>query len=63
MSKPKVYGSFRSFLPNSRADSRRRKVWENNRQIAERDPLERLREKEMKELEREKVRGYAQGEA
>lgn len=59
MSKPKVYGSFRSFLPNSRADSRRRKLWEHNRQIAERDPLERLREKEMKESEREKVRHYA----
>lgn len=58
MSKPKVYGSFRSFLPNSRADSRRRKLWEHNRQIAERDPLERRREKEMKESEREKVRGY-----
>lgn len=58
MSKPKVYGSFRSFLPNNRADQRRRKVWEHNRQIAERDPLERLREKEMKESEREKVRGY-----
>ena len=54
MSKPKVYGSFRSFLPNSRADSRRPKLWEHNRQIAERDPLERLREKEMKEMEREK---------
>ena len=63
MSKPKVYGSFRSFLPNSRADSRRRKVWEHNRQIAERDPLERLREKEMKESEREKVRGYAKRES
>lgn len=62
MSKPKVYGSFRSFLPNSRADSRRRKVWEHNRQIAERDPLERLREKEMKEMEREKVSFYAQRE-
>lgn len=60
MSKPKVYGSHRSFLPNNRADSRRRKLWEHNRQIAERDPLERLREKEMKESEREKVRGYAQ---
>ena len=59
MSKPKVYGSFRSFLPNNRADQRRRKVWEHNRQIAERDPLERRREKEMKESEREKVRGYA----
>ena len=57
MSKPKVYGSHRSFLPNSRADSRR-KLWEHNRQIAERDPRERLREKEMKESEREKVRGY-----
>ena len=63
MSKPKVYGSFRSFLPNSRADSRRRKVWKHNRQIAERDPLERLREKKMKESEREKVRGYAKRES
>ena len=58
MSEPRKYGSFRSFLPNSRADSRRRKLWEHNRQIAERDPLERRREKEMKESEREKVRGY-----
>ena len=63
MSKPKVYGSHRSFLPNNRADSRRRKVWEHNRQIAERDPRARLREKEMKESEREKVRGYGQREA
>ena len=55
MSKPRKYGSHRSFLPNSRADSRRRKVWEHNRQIAERDPRERLREKEAKELEREKA--------
>lgn len=62
MSKPKVYGSFRSFLPNSRADSRRRKVWEHNRQIAERTSWARPREKEMKESEREKVRGYAQRE-
>ena len=57
--KPNIYGAQRPFLPNSRADSRRRKLWEHNRQIAERDPLERLREKEMKESEREKVRGYA----
>ena len=63
MSKPKVYGSHRSFLPNNRADQRRRKVWEHNRQIAERDPLERRREKETKESEREKVRGYAQRES
>lgn len=62
MSKPKIYGSHRSFLPNSRADQRRRKVWEHNRQIAERDPRARLREKEMKESEREKVRGYAKRE-
>ena len=55
MSKPKVYGSFRSFLPNNRADSRRRKVWEHNRRVAERDPRARLREKEVKEMEREKV--------
>lgn len=63
MSRPKVYGSHRSFLPNNRADSRRRKVWEHNRQIAQRDPRERLREKEMKESEREKVRGYAKRES
>ena len=61
--KPKVYGSFRSFLPNSRADSRRRKLWEHNRQIAERDPQARLREKEMKESEREKARHYAKRES
>lgn len=59
MSKPKVYGSHRSFLPNSRADSRRRKLWEHNQQIAERTSWARPREKEMKESEREKERGYA----
>ena len=59
MSKPRKYGTQRAYTPNSRADSRRPKLWEHNRQIAERDPLERLREKEMKESEREKVRGYA----
>lgn len=62
MSKPKVYGSFRSFLPNSRADSRRRKAWEHNRQIAERDVIAIRQEKDQKRLEREKVRGYGQRE-
>ena len=60
MSKPKVYGSFRSFLPNSRADSRRRKVWEHNRQIAERDVIAIRQEKDQKRLEQEKGRFYAQ---
>ena len=55
MSKPRKYGTQRAYTPNSRADSRRRKVWEHNRQIAERDPRARLREKEVKESEREKV--------
>ena len=60
MSKPKVYGSFRSFLPNSRADQRRRKVWEHNRQIAERDVIAIRQEKDQKRLEQEKERFYAQ---
>lgn len=59
MSKPKVYGSFRSFLPNNRADQRRRKVWEHNRQIAERDVLAIRQEKDQKRLEQEKARFYA----
>lgn len=63
MSNPRKYGTQRAYTPNSRADSRRRKVWEHNRQIAERDPLERLREKEMKETEREKVSVYVQRES
>ena len=63
MSKPKVYGSFRSFLPNSRADSRRRKVWEHNRQIAERDVIAIRQEKDQKRLEQEKARHYAKREA
>lgn len=58
MSKPRKYGTQRAYTPNSRADSRRRKVWEHNRQIAERTSWARPREKEMKESEREKVRGY-----
>ena len=62
MSKPKVYGSFRSFLPNNRADSRRRKVWEHNRQIAERDVIAIRQEKDQKRLEQEKARHYAQRE-
>ena len=61
--KPKVYGSFRSFLPNSRADSRRRKVWEHNRQIAERDVIAIRQEKDQKRLEQEKARHYAKREA
>ena len=60
MSKPKVYGSYRSFLPNSRADSRRRKLWEHNRQIAERDVIAIRQEKDQKRLEQEKERFYAQ---
>lgn len=59
MSKPKVYGSHRSFLPNSRADSRRRKLWEHNRQIAERDVIAIRQEKDQKRLEQEKARHYA----
>lgn len=60
MSKPKVYGSFRSFLPNNRADSRRRKVWEHNRRVAEREPGEnRAARRELKRLEQEKGRLYA----
>ena len=60
MSKPKVYGSFRSFLPNNQADSRRRKLWEHNRQIAERDVIAIRQEKDQKRLEQEKARRYAQ---
>lgn len=60
MSKPKVYGSFRSLLPNNRADQRRRKVWEHNRQIAERDVIAIRQEKDQKRLEQEKERFYAQ---
>ena len=63
MSKPKVYGSFRSFLPNSRADSRRRKLWEHNRQIAERDVIAIRQEKDQKRLEQEKARHYAKRES
>ena len=56
MSEPRKYGSFRSFLPNNRADSRRRKLWEHNRQIAERDPGEkRAARREQKRLEQEKA--------
>lgn len=49
MSKPKVYGSHRSFLPNNRADQRRRKVWEHNRRVAERDEQFSREEKAEKE--------------
>lgn len=56
MSKPRKYGSQRSFLPNNRADSRRRKLWEHNRQIAERDPGEsRAALRELKRMEQEKA--------
>ena len=61
MSKPKLYGSQRNYLPNSRADQRRRKVWEHNRQIAERDVSAARQEKERKRLEQEKERFYAAG--
>lgn len=41
MAKARIYGSQRSCLPNSRADSRRRKIWEHNRQIAQKKSRER----------------------
>lgn len=59
MAKARIYGSQRSCLPNNRADSRRRKIWEHNRQIAERDALAIREKKERKRLEREKARFYA----
>ena len=60
MSKPRKYGTQRAYTPNSRADSRRRKVWEHNRQIAERDVIAIRQEKDQKRLEQEKERFYAQ---
>lgn len=63
MAKARIYGSQRSCLPNSRADSRRRKIWEHNRQIAERDALTIRQEKERKQREKWKERFYAQGES
>lgn len=63
MSKPIKYGFQRAYTPNAKADMRfRKKVYQRGREIAERDPRERLREKEVKEMEREKARGYAQSE-
>ena len=58
--KPNIYGSHRSFLPNNRADSRRPKLWEHNRQIAERDEQEvRQKETQRRRLEQEVARFYA----
>lgn len=62
MSKPKLYGSYRSYLPNNRADVRRRKIWSHGREIAERDVAAIRQEKEQKRLEQEKERYYAQRE-
>lgn len=63
MAKARIYGSQRSCLPNNRADSRRRKIWEHNRQIAERDALAIREKKERKQWENWKERFYAQGES
>ena len=60
MSKPRKYGTQRAYTPNSRADSRRRKVWEHNRRVAERDVIAIRQEKDQKRLEQEKERFYAQ---
>lgn len=59
MAKPKPYGSNRNYLPNNRADQRRRKVWEHNRRVAERDVLAIQQEKDQKRMEQEKARFYA----
>ena len=63
MSKPRKYGTQRAYTPNSRADSRRPKLWEYNRRIAERDALAIRQEKERKQREQWKERFYAQRES
>ena len=62
MSKPRKYGTQRAYTPNNRADQRRRKVWEHNRQIAERDVIAIRQERDQKRLEQEKARHYAKRE-
>lgn len=54
MSKPKLLGSNRNYLPNNRADQRRRKVWERNLRVAERD-VQAIREGK---AEKEKLAKY-----
>lgn len=46
MSKARIYGMKSSFVPNSKADMRhRKKIYQRGREIAEREPGERRKEK------------------
>lgn len=46
MSKPKIYGMKSTFIPNSKADMRfRKKIYQRGREITEREPAERRKEK------------------
>lgn len=61
MGKAKLLGAKSNFVPNSKADMRfRRKLYQHNREIAERDPYEVYERREMKR--REKLARVCAGE-
>lgn len=52
MSKARLYGMPGSYTPNSKMDMRhKKKVYQRQREIAERDPEEIMARKELKKLE------------
>lgn len=52
MSKARLYGMPGSYTPNSKMDMRhKKKVYQHQREMAERDPEEIRQRKELKELE------------
>lgn len=53
MGKAKLLGAKSNFVPNSKADMRfRRKLYQHNREIAERDPYEVHERREVKRREK-----------
>lgn len=59
MGKAKLLGMKTTFIPNNKADMRyRRKIYQHNREIAERDPYEVHERREMKRMEKRKREFY-----
>lgn len=63
MGKARLLGAKSNFVPNSKADMRfRRKIYQHNREIAERDPYEIHECREMNRLKKWKEAGLHEAE-
>lgn len=61
MAKPRLYGSKSTYIPNSRADMRNKKLYQRGREYTDKHEgiMQEIRERrEMKRLERMKTKAY-----